>query len=558
MIHWREETAATRWNWKVNSMHTQVQQADDSEPALLSSAVPARKKRSQWVIRILLLIVMVSAVWIYESRSRSTATTYLELYLTTTRSQAGLAYDAIIGPYGRYLRGSLHEVLRSESSDERQKVHAAYALARFDDLADDDLRFLLQMIPAAQPEDWGSFFRPALNALSNKSRLHSLLRELATQEPHSGSYRYALTALGTGDASLLAEAAAFDADLTDRTDLIHQWFTWGAGFYEAIQIMQDETADEDTRSAICCIFGSAGKGSYWSEYKEEIMPTLLDEYRGATVPRHRFIAEWALRQWNALPEDHAESATDFWETNSQSMTLVWIPEGSFQMGVDDDSNESPRHEVQIEKGFWMSNREVSVEQFERFINDGDYSGPGPLDWRGYHAYSSPQPACPIQDVTWWNAVRYCNWLSRQEGLPVAYDEQSWEPIPDSSGYRLPSEDEWEYACRAGGTTDFSFGSNGQDHLRHYAVAGGAESVPGGKCIPNSWGLFDMHGNVWEWCEDAFRDSYAADADVDEDSRVVRGGSFDYSEAQYHRCSDRYSYAPDFRNFNIGFRVTRTP
>ena len=118
--------------------------------------------------------------------------------------------------------------------------------------------------------------------------------------------------------------------------------------------------------------------------------------------------------------------------------------------------------------------------------------------------NSPDPRCPMQPTNWYDAVLYCNWLSRQENLTCCYrmkrDNGEWELDPEANGYRLPTEAEWEYACRAGSTTEYSCGKE-PTYLPSYAVYNSTDTMtkPCAGRLPNAWGLFDMHGNAHEWC-----------------------------------------------------------
>jgi formylglycine-generating enzyme required for sulfatase activity len=173
------------------------------------------------------------------------------------------------------------------------------------------------------------------------------------------------------------------------------------------------------------------------------------------------------------------------------------------------------------------------------------------------------------------AAQYCNRLSAKEGIPKeqwCYPEkigQGMKPYPDylrRTGYRLPSEAEWEYACRAGSASSRHYGSS-EELLRRYAVYqtnGQDRAWPVGQKRPNDLGLFDMHGNVWNWCNDSafvypsgrFEDKEDLREVSDATNRVLRGGSFD-SVAPIVRSSLRFVVQPGFSLFTIGFRVART-
>ena len=228
-------------------------------------------------------------------------------------------------------------------------------------------------------------------------------------------------------------------------------------------------------------------------------------------------------------------------TNGIDMKLELIPVGEFMMGSPDsdeaaDDDEKPQHLVRITKPFYLGVYPVTQEQYEKVM------GKNPSQFK--------DPASPVESVSWDDAVEFCKKLSAKEGKT----------------YRLPTEAEWEYACRAGTTTSYSFGDD-EASLGEYAwFRGNAESKthPVGQKKPNAWGLFDMHGNVWEWCQDRYGE-YSSDAVTDPvteqpgDDRatlwVRRGGSW-YNSAWHCRSAIRLRHAPDYRLFLLGFRVAR--
>jgi formylglycine-generating enzyme required for sulfatase activity len=209
---------------------------------------------------------------------------------------------------------------------------------------------------------------------------------------------------------------------------------------------------------------------------------------------------------------------------------------------------------------------VSVEQFERFMNDHAYTASEkPSDWRGADKRHSPSPACPMQPTSWYDAILYCNWLSRQENLTACYrrvgSREAWELVPNANGYRLPTETEWEYACRAGSTTEYCCG-NDTLYLASYAVYDTPESKtePCASRAPNAWGLFDMHGNLMEWCEDPYRETYRQAGtswrrQLVGSYRVLRGGSV-FDPGSEVRSARREKNRPASRYRDCGFRVAR--
>jgi formylglycine-generating enzyme required for sulfatase activity len=156
---------------------------------------------------------------------------------------------------------------------------------------------------------------------------------------------------------------------------------------------------------------------------------------------------------------------------------------------------------------------------------------------------------PVEGVSWWDAIRFCNALSRREGLTPTYrlDRESVEWHPTANGYRLPTEAEWEYACRAG-TTGPRYGR--LDEIAWYRDNSDERMHDVGGKRPNPWGLYDMLGNVWDWCWDVY------DPEVYGSYRVLRGGGW-FDEQWSCRASVRRRSHPNFHTDDVGFRVARS-
>jgi formylglycine-generating enzyme required for sulfatase activity len=263
--------------------------------------------------------------------------------------------------------------------------------------------------------------------------------------------------------------------------------------------------------------------------------------------------------------------------------LVLLPPGKFYMGSPDgekarEANEV-RHEVTLSEPFYLGGRTVTRAEFRRFVEEtgyatdaeSDHQGGNRLDtasggWRKDPALSWRSPSFeqaddhPVVMVSWNDATKYAEWLGSKDGRK----------------YRLPTEAEWEYACRAGTRTPFFFGDDGSDMIRFGNAAdasfrretrrkwgiqaddGYAFTAPAGHFQPNRFGLYDMHGNVWQWCADRTGD-YPQTRVTDpvgpsgDGVRVLRGGSW-YSDPPIARAAHRYGYAQNGRLCDAGFRL----
>ncbi len=253
--------------------------------------------------------------------------------------------------------------------------------------------------------------------------------------------------------------------------------------------------------------------------------------------------------------------------NSIGMTLKLIPPGEFMMGSTvGDADEHPRHRVRITRPFYLGVYEVTQKQYRdvmgstpsRFSSNGD--GKARVSGELIDNY-------PVESVSWLDAVEFCNRLSEKEGLKPFYEiEAETARVPDwaGPGYRLPTEAEWEYACRANSRTQYSFGNTPAGLGEHgwYAGNSDGQTHPVGQKRPNAFGLFDMHGNVWEWCWDGYGERYYQESPVDDPTgpghtayRVFRGGSWDF-EPPLVRAAIRRGNVPGYRNSYLGFRAAR--
>jgi formylglycine-generating enzyme required for sulfatase activity len=241
--------------------------------------------------------------------------------------------------------------------------------------------------------------------------------------------------------------------------------------------------------------------------------------------------------------------------NSIGMKLKLIPAGEFLMGSAESDDEKPRHKVTISRPLYLGVYPVTQGEYIQAMKTN------PSGFSGHETH-------PVENVSWFDAVAFCNTLSRKGGLPPFYviHDQSVE-VPDwnGPGYRLPTEAEWEYACQAGATTRYSFGDGEKalDEYAWYSAESNRQTHPVGQKKPNAFGIHDMHGNIWEWCwdwydPDFYKKSPAADPRGPEQAtaRVYRGGCWDYIP-QLARSADRAWITPVYWSSNLGFRVVRS-
>ena len=235
-----------------------------------------------------------------------------------------------------------------------------------------------------------------------------------------------------------------------------------------------------------------------------------------------------------------------------NLKLIWINPGTFKMGSPKDElgreNNETLHQVTLTKGYWLGRYEVTQAQYEAV------TGKNLSNWKGADL--------PVECVSWNDATEFCNKLTEIEKVAGR--------LPEGYEYTLPTEAQWEYACRAGTTTALNNGKNlssewecpEMDEVGWYRYNSFSKTHPVGQKMPNAWGLYDMHGNVWEWCLDCYGD-YPTSSVTDPKGpstgsyRVIRGGGWDIY-APYCRSAYRINYDPSNGRSYVGFRVALAP
>jgi acetoin utilization deacetylase AcuC-like enzyme/formylglycine-generating enzyme required for sulfatase activity len=266
-----------------------------------------------------------------------------------------------------------------------------------------------------------------------------------------------------------------------------------------------------------------------------------------------FVLLAVLVQSGCRRSDEISDLPSFVKTKS-GIEMAVIPGGWFEMGIAKGTpDEAPVHRVWIDS-FLMDKHEVVQEQFKKFqISDPSHF---------------KNPSGPLEQINWTDAAMYCNERSLGEGLTPCYDEETWDCNFAANGYRLPTEAEWEYACRAGTNSQYCFGDDARS-LKDYAwfaANSSGKTHPVGQRKANPWGLYDIHGNTAEWCNDFYDANYYAQAPQrnprgprEGKERVLRGGAWNSSaEAcrSAYRASDPSIDDTCLASDAIGFRCAR--
>jgi formylglycine-generating enzyme required for sulfatase activity len=342
------------------------------------------------------------------------------------------------------------------------------------------------------------------------------------------------------------------------------------------------------RRALILALGQYEVDTLSSREREPLVAKLVEAYRDDPDAGIHGAAEWTLRRWK---QDKKLKAVDAelmklkdrgdhrWCMNSQGQTFALI-DGPVEFSMGSPPTDPERfgderpHRGRVPRRFVIAAREVTVDQYEAFVKEN----PG-VDHATHDRYS-PDPDGPMNMVSWYHAAAYCNWLSRKEGLPECYEPNEQGEYAEGmrikadawklSGYRLPTEAEWEYACRAGAETNRYYGASVELLGSYCAYAANSQDRirPCGSLLPNDLGLFDMLGNVYEWCQDPYGPYPQGPEDdktdninkcsliIDKDQRVLRGGAFFYPAGTV-RSPNRYKIVPSYHDFDSGFRPART-
>jgi formylglycine-generating enzyme required for sulfatase activity len=462
---------------------------------------------------------------------------------------------------------------------------AATLLAR---AADDQPEALVELLQTADPRHYAAILE---SAKGHRPLVIAAMRETVNQKPDDNWTSEALESLATRQANAavtllrLGEPEAVWAllrhtpDPTARSYLIHGLGQRGADPKTLLEHYQQEP-DTSAQRALVLSLGF-GTWTFARQDRDATTERLLRDFRYHPDAGLHGAIDWLFRRhgpyWageldRAVDEKRGQPAGNrdwFVNTEGQTFTVVRGPV-EFLMGSPSDEpgreagDAETQHRKRIGRSFAIAAREVTVAEYLRFNKDFRY--------RKQYA---PEADGPISETTWYAAAAYCRWLSERDGVPD--DQMCYPPVSEikagmklpanfltRTGYRLPTEAEWEYACRAGAVTARPYG-RGTELLTQYAWGlknSNDRLWPGGRLKPNDLGLFDMLGNAWEWCQD----EYSAERTESDDLQVLvvsndklrlwRGGSFIY-RAPFQRSAARHRYRPDDWGSTVGLRPART-
>jgi serine/threonine protein kinase len=537
------------WEYLGIRLLTKAGSWSTNEKKLMRAAARFHGKR--WALTLAAMTLLGAVTWIFVSDQRNRM---IHERNQNQRKQAELLVDAAlrapaaavpyaarnVGPLQEFALPFLREQFEDNSADPARRLRAAVLLTQF---GEPRMEYLIDGIDSADRHECPNVVA-ALKACGDS--VLAPLREKAERLESEKNWRLkaklALTLLQLGDAGTAQKMLHLGSDPIERVtliDTIPQWHGSVERFVEGI-VESDSGA---FRSGIILGIGSIPADDLPPSELNAAVQSLARWYRDMPDSGTHSAAGWALRRWQRpLPDlDLPIDTGRGWQVNSIGMTMVKVPPA-------ESGPQLPTKSTMVKPpGFWLSDREISRQTFQMFIDDQRPESAKPVNWTGADLDRSPSPEHPVQRVSWIDAVLFCNWLSGREHRKQCYiwDGTAWQLVPGAGGYRLPTEAEWEYACRAGTTTEFVSGDD-ERFLGSYAVYLSNQTAVCGTKMPNPWGLFDLHGNVYEWCQDWF---------IQDRVRALRSGAFDYSSSRA-RSSNRQSNYSDYRSYTIGIRVAR--
>ena len=514
-----------------------------------------------------------------------------------------LPWRNALRPVKKHLTASLAEIYRDPSRDTQVRGFAADTLA---DYWSDNPDGLFDLLADANESQFGVIFGKLTDhqeqavELGNAEVTKTLAKDASEADKEALAMRQANAAvmlLRMDVADQVWPLLRHNPDPRVRSYIIHWLNPRGGDAKTIIARYEQETDVTIKRALLLCL----GEFELSDTDKQPLTETLLTAYRTDPDAGLHAAAEWLLRKWEQaekiaaidkeLQQNEEQLTADKgnkkqWYVNGQGQTFVILDAGEFQMGSPDSEagryTDERLHRRKVGRRFAISTKEVTRVQWRMFAKSQD-GKVWVADQNKLKSHIGTDDS-PMTEMTWYEAAWYCNWLSEQEGIPE--DQWCYEPNDkeqygsgmkakvrfwELTGYRLPTEAEWEFACRAGASTSRYYGVT-EALLPLYAwyqVNGDGHTWPVASLKPNDFGLFDMQGNVAEWCYDAVggypiseeetvTDSPFIDIVEDADRRVVRSGSFVSRTANIRSARRNVGLGlPKARNNYFGFRPSRT-
>ena len=370
-----------------------------------------------------------------------------------------------------------------------------------------------------------------------------------------------------------------------RSILIDRLVPYGCPLSVILDRLETEP-DDSVQQALLITMASAPIDRLDESLQRKAISLVETLFRNASDSGVHSACEFVLNQWQQpipkidMPSDENTQCNWMTGPNAHEFAIIKGPRtflmGSVPQTLSRNNYRETLHTRRIARSFALATKEVTIAQYRQFEPEFDYA-----------ENLGRTPDCPINSISWYRAARYCRWLSEQEGIPE--DQMVFPPLKEirpnmklpqdylsRTGYRLPTEAEWEYACRAGTTTERYFGQTESlidQHawtIRNAQVDGYYRSHPVGQLRPNQLGLFDMLGNVMEWCQTrsmnyptvplsvVIEDRHGQEV-ITESPRPVRGGAFLYqpSNARAGHRDNAGRNVEAFRQPYVGFRIART-